>query len=88
MKKKKETPENRRKAKDVLTHLSHHPEIDSSQVSVDVSGNEIVLKGTIDNNRARDLAGNIVSTEVAELGAVINKIDAKRDMSEAPEDEQ
>jgi osmotically-inducible protein OsmY len=80
---KKATPisKNEQTERDVRTHLSNHEEIDTSDVTVDVCDKSVTLKGKIDNNRAKNLAGTIVS-EVNQVGDVINELHAERDISE------
>ncbi len=73
---------NQRKADEVVNHLSNHQEIDTTGVSVKVRDHSITLAGKIDNNLAKNLAGTIVRTEINQCGAVINDIEADRDISE------
>lgn len=80
-KKAKPISKNEQKASEVRTHLSNHEEIDTSAVTVKASANSVTLKGKIDNNRARDLAGNI-ACEVNEVDDVVNELEAERDISE------
>lgn len=70
-------------AQHVESHLSNHKEIDTSKVEVHVDGGVVILKGEIDNDRAKQLVASIVTDEV-QIKEVSNDLAARRDISEAP----
>jgi len=68
----------------VREHLDNHREIDCSGVTVETTDGSVLLAGVIDNGAAKNLVGNIVSSEIHEVKEVRNEITAKRDVSQAP----
>lgn len=70
----------------VESHLNNHREIDTSMVEINVKDGNLTLSGEIDNERAKQLVGNICADEM-QIKDVQNDISARRDISQAPAEE-
>ncbi len=88
MKTKRRSRKDVQTIKAVETQINQHKEIKVDEVNVDAKGGRVVLSGEIDNNLARNLVQHIVETEVDKAKAVENKIAAKRDVSEDPNEKR
>jgi osmotically-inducible protein OsmY len=61
---------------DIHQRLTDHPEVDASEIDVQISGGEVTLSGTVDHRHAKRLAEDIAE-EVRGVREVHNQLRVK-----------
>lgn len=62
---------------EVFNRLTHHPDLDASDIEIEVKDTNVFLKGFVDNKFERRLAEDIVA-DVAGVGTISNELKFKQ----------
>ncbi|MCL4766699.1 MAG: BON domain-containing protein [Hyphomicrobiaceae bacterium] len=71
-------------AEDILAGLEAAPEIDATEVDIDVDRGVVALNGTVDTYAVKELAGAIAQ-RVAGVGDVHNRLRIRKDAGVLPD---